>query len=232
MSKRTEAGDVVGKRYGKWTVVCLVERTKPLSCRVLVKCDCGSEKHLNLQVLKNGKSKSCGCFRSEAMRKRSNYHGLQKTALYGVWVNMKTRCYNKKNAKYPCYGGRGITVCDEWKHNFMEFRKFAIKNGWNDSLQIDREDNDKCYTPENCRFVTREVNINNQQVLRKSNTSGYRGVKRNKSSWVASVRISGFPHLCKSGFKTAIEAARYRDSFIINNGIETTLNFPALGENK
>jgi hypothetical protein len=120
-------------------------------------------------------------------------------------------------------------VCAEWKNDFMEFRKFALENGWNESLQIDREDNDKGYCPDNCRFVTREVNINNQQLLRKSNTSGYRGVKRNKYSWVASVRIGGFPRLCKTGFKTAIDAAKYRDSFITNHGIETPLNFPHPG---
>lgn len=225
MKEKIEYSDVIGNRYGRWTVISLVERTNPSLCRVLVKCDCGVKKHLNLAVLRNGKSRSCGCLKAELIRNRSNCHGLKRTALYGVWINMKTRCYNNKNEKYPCYGGRGITVCDEWKHDFMEFRRFAIENGWDDSLQIDRKDNDKGYSPDNCRFVTRDVNINNQQVLRKSNTSGYRGVKRNKYSWVATVRISGFPHLCKAGFKTAVDAAKFRDSFVIKNGIDTVLNF-------
>lgn len=226
MPKKIDQEDVVGKRYGRWTVISLSERTNPIRCRVLVKCECGVEKSINLSVLKNGKSRSCGCLKADSIRQRSNYHGLKNTPLYSVWVNMKTRCYNKKNEKFACYGGRGITVCNEWKHDFMEFRKFAIENGWNETLQIDRKNNDKGYSPKNCRFVTREININNQQVLRKSNTSGYRGVKRNKYSWVASVRINGFPHLCKAGFKTAMDAAKYRDTFIVNNGIATTLNFP------
>lgn len=226
MPKKIDESLLIGKKYGRWMIVKEIDRTNKALRRFLVRCECGKEKGVNFPVLVNGKSRSCGCWKTESIRQRDNYHGLKKTLLYGVWINMKTRCYNKKNIKYTCYGGRGITVCSEWKNDFLAFRKFALKNGWNDSLQIDRKDNDKSYSPDNCRFVTREININNQQLLRKSNTSGYRGVKRNKSSWVASVRIGSTPHLCKAGFKTAIEAAKFRDSFIREHGIKTPLNFP------
>ena len=102
-------------------------------------------------------------------------HGLKHHKLYRLWKNIKSRCYNPNFAKYEDYGGRGIRVSIKWKDNFVRFYNWAMANGWEEGLEIDREDNDGNYHPDNCRFVTHQVNCNNRRI-RKDNTSGYRGV--------------------------------------------------------
>jgi len=87
---------------------------------------------------------------------------MHETRLYKCWQNMKTRCYNKKNKGYPNYGARGIKVCDEWQQ-FVPFYKWAIANGYDDDLELDRIDNDGSYTPDNCRFVTHTENNRNRR---------------------------------------------------------------------
>jgi len=81
-------------------------------------------------------------------------HGGWGTRLYTVWVDMKQRCFNQNNKKYPRYGARGITVCDEWL-DFAVFRDFALSHGYDDTLTIDRIDNDDSYKPTNCQFLSR-----------------------------------------------------------------------------
>lgn len=88
-------------------------------------------------------------------------HGLTKHPLFGIWMEMKKRCYNKNYKQFYDYGGRGIKICDEWLNDFQTFYNFCLKNGWKYGLQIDRKDNDKNYTPDNCRFVTHADNVRN-----------------------------------------------------------------------
>lgn len=88
-------------------------------------------------------------------------HGMGETKIYRVWSSMKTRCYNKNTHYYHQYGARGIVVCNEWKKDFLEFFNWAVKNGYEEGLQIDRVDNDKDYMPNNCRFVTCQINSQN-----------------------------------------------------------------------
>lgn len=90
-------------------------------------------------------------------------HGCAKTRLYNIWAKMKSRCLNEKDARYHDYGGRGITVCDEWINSFVSFRSWAMSHGYDDKLQIDRIDNDGGYCPENCRWVTPYENVHNQR---------------------------------------------------------------------
>lgn len=86
--------------------------------------------------------------------------------LYGVWTNMKTRCYNPKGTYYKDYGGRGIVLCDEWKTDYAAFRAWAIKNGYKHGLTVDRVDNDRGYSPSNCRFVTQAEQAKNRRNTR------------------------------------------------------------------
>ena len=88
-------------------------------------------------------------------------HGMYKTRIYDIWRNMKQRCYSNSYVRFYRYGGRGITVCDEWLNNPKAFMSWAISNGYTDELQIDRIDNDRGYHPSNCRFVSPATNSRN-----------------------------------------------------------------------
>ena len=90
-------------------------------------------------------------------------HNLSKHPLYRIWGDMKRRCYNKQCKSYKDYGLRGITVCNQWKEDFLKFYNWAIQNGYRKGLQIDRKNNNKGYEPENCRFTTSIENNNNRR---------------------------------------------------------------------
>jgi len=123
---------------------------------------------------------------------KKEQHGYRKHYLYDLWANIKTRCYNKNRLRYKDWGGRGITMCDEWKNSARAFIEWALDNGWKKGLEIDRINNDGNYCPENCRFVTHIKNIHNNRLLYRHNKSGYRGVyyhNRDKK-WIAQISIN------------------------------------------
>ena len=88
-------------------------------------------------------------------------HGLRDTRLFSIWSNMKTRCYNKNVRSYKNYGGKGITICDEWLENFEKFYKWSMSNGYSDELSIDRINPNGNYEPTNCRWVNSKIQANN-----------------------------------------------------------------------
>jgi hypothetical protein len=142
-------------------------------------------------------------------------HGYRNHFLYGVWGNMRTRCYSENNKGYRNYGDRGITICDEWM-NPKVFIEWCLNNGWKSGLQIDRRDNDGNYCPENCRFVTQIENNHNQRLLTVRNTSGYRGVSKRNKKWEARISIDNKnKHL--GYFNTAKEAAMAYDRAVPDN---------------
>ena len=90
-------------------------------------------------------------------------HGMSYSRMYRIWLGMKTRCYNEKDKSYKRYGGRGIKMCDEWKHDFKAFCGWSMENGYADNLSIDRKDVNGNYEPANCRWTTQKEQANNRQ---------------------------------------------------------------------
>jgi hypothetical protein len=105
--------------------------------------------------------------RSDNWPRTNLTHGLSKTRLYRTWLAIKRRCYYKKGIDYKYYGGRGITVCDEWINSFETFKEWALNNGYEDTLSIDRKLVNENYSPSNCRWVSHKVQMNNFRRNRK-----------------------------------------------------------------
>lgn len=183
--------DLTGQRFGRLVVI---EEAPKLQGnrkrRWLCQCDCGKNIVVFHGNLRSGNTKSCGCTRGKKQiihGKTRRKKGERKPRLYSIWDNMKQRCYNPNHTGYHLYGGRGITVCDEWKNDFQAFYDWAMANGYEDNLQIDRIDNDGNYEPRNCRWVTPIENSNN----RRNNTMiEYKGYVRTISEWA---KITGIP---------------------------------------
>jgi hypothetical protein len=93
----------------------------------------------------------------------ANTHGLSHTRIHRKWRGMKDRCFNSNHDRYHCYGGRGITVCTEWKNDFMSFYTWAMSNGYEDELSIDRVDVNGPYSPENCSWSSPSMQSRNKQ---------------------------------------------------------------------
>ena len=162
MPKR--ANITFGEAYGStyWTPLYEAEPyvdSKGNRFRVLhCKCKCGTEKDVLMSNVTQGKSVSCGCHRSEL----NSRHNMCNKRLYHIWENMIQRCTNKNHGSYKGYGGRGITVCDEWR-DFCAFYQWAMSAGYSDDLSIDRIDVDKGYSPDNCRWATTSQQANNKR---------------------------------------------------------------------
>jgi len=197
------------------------ESSKYKSRYGLYKCGlCGNEFRTRVQCINSGGTKSCGCYKKRRVSETHKTHGLKTTRLYGIWRDIKSRVLNLKSKKYNDYGGRGITICDEWKDDFMSFYTWAMSNGYSDELSIDRIDNDGNYCPENCRWTTRVIQTRNQRI-RKTNTSGYKGVtfhKRDKK-FTAYITVNT-KQIALGYFQTAVEGAIAYNNYIIENNLE------------
>lgn len=148
--------EYIGETVGRWTIL---KKDPDNYKNVICTCKCSPdvERMVDFSSIKSGKSKSCGCISIE----RTTKHGLHKHRLYKIFMGMKNRCYNSKNTGYKNYGGRGIQICQEWLDDFINFYTWAIDNGYDDNLTIDRINNDKGYSPDNCRWVNKTVQNNN-----------------------------------------------------------------------
>lgn len=190
----------------------------------IYRCECGSEFKSRTTDIKNGHTKSCGCHNIATIIKRNTTHGLTKHPIFSVWKGMLKRTTNKNEPSYKNYGGRGITVCDEWLNNFKAFYDDMVE-AYQKGLTIDRIDNDKGYSKENCRWTTYKVQMRNTRRIHSTNTSGYRGVSYYKryGNWVSQISVSGKKK--NLGYHTtALDAAIAYDKYVIENGLEHTKN--------
>lgn len=169
--------DMIGMRFGKLVVIERADDEKGLTTWKC-KCDCGNICNVPKKRLLNGYTKSCGCLRNE---NKYIVHGKSKERIHKEWRGILHRCKNPSASHYENYGGRGITVCEEWKgtNGFINFYNWSMENGYSDNLTLDRKDNNKGYSPDNCRWVTHMENCHNRGA-RKDSQTGYPGVQLRK----------------------------------------------------
>jgi len=156
--------DLTGQRFGRLLVL---KRAGSKNKRTtwLCQCDCGNTHIATKDYLRSDTTHSCGCYAKERRQRASRKHGLWGIRLYHIWDNMKRRCQNPDNPGFYLYGERGIRLCSEW-NEFQPFYDWAIANGYDDSLQLDRRNNHKGYSSDNCRWVTSKVNNRNKRSNR------------------------------------------------------------------
>lgn len=151
--------DLKGQRFGRLFVRC---RSPAKAVRVKWEClcDCGKNVNVEGQHLRGGLTTSCGCLQKEITSSMCKTHGLSNTRIYSIWTGMRARCNSALNKTYCYYGGRGISICSEWE-NPEKFYVWAVSHGYDENLEIDRLDNDKGYSPDNCRWVPHSENMQN-----------------------------------------------------------------------
>lgn len=166
--------DLTGKKFGLLTVL---KRSDKKGDHIKWVCQCSCENATIVEVigtnLTRGITKSCGCLRHRG-------HHQRKTRLYCIWMDMKQRCSNPNCKAYQNYGGRGIQVCDKWRSDFMSFRDWAFANGYDETLEIDRINNDDNYSPDNCRWITHQEQQYNKRTNR---LVEYNGVIKPLKKW-------------------------------------------------
>jgi hypothetical protein len=177
--------DITGLRVGSLVVIGR-DMTKERNYW-LVQCDCGNVKSIFRGHLTKGRINNCGCKTVEIRRQNLKTHGESKTRLFGIWLGIHARCYNKYSFAYEWYGKRGIKICDEWLKNYVAFRDWALSNGYQDDLTIDRIDTNGNYEPSNCRWATAKEQANN---TRNNHRITYNGESHTMAEWA---EIKGFP---------------------------------------
>ena len=167
-----------GDKYGRLTAIEFSSMGKNHHQHWLFMCDCGKKKVLQVERVKSGNTKSCGCLIGKKI-----IHGMRKTRIYDSWQHMKSRCLNKNNSKYKDYGGRGITICPEWL-TFENFYKDMGKMPENKTL--DRIKNNEGYCKSNCRWSTNSEQQNN---TRRNHLITYKGKTQTVAQWSRELNI-------------------------------------------
>ena len=204
--------NVIGEVYGR-LIITDDAPYRSKDRRVFVQCSCGNTKDVLLQDLRRGDTKSCGCYLQEVITK----HGDAHARLYKIFNGMHNRCYLPSMDRYSDYGGRGITICELWRNNYLRFRDWALSNGYSEDMTIDRKDNDGSYSPSNCHWVASNIQQRNKRAFI-GGSSKYRGVSLCKQTgkWVAMIKVNG-KQSNLGRYPTELEAAKARDQYIVTN---------------
>ena len=221
--KKDMTPKLIGETWRKYPT----ETSKQKATYGLFECQyCGEEFECITNSVNIGNTKSCGCQRGRWFK-----HGLESHRFYSTWHNMIQRCTNPNHKAYKNYGGRGITVCEEWLDvaTFIAWAESTYPNI--EDATLDRIDNDKGYSPDNCRWADRSTQSINQR-MKSNNTSGYTGVTwhKNRNRWCSAIRSQGV--IINVGtFKDKMEAVQARDNYIIENNLPHKLSTDYKEEN-
>lgn len=182
--------DFSGRKIHRWSVIREVE-SRGHRRYYLCQCDCGTEKVVALPNLQSGKTKSCGCLRKEIAREVNTKHGDKRgrgrySSEYVVWCHMKSRCCNPREKRYKDYGGRGIGVCERWLNSYENFLEDMGRKPF-PSAKIERIDNDKGYSPDNCRWAS---NAEQSRNRRSNVVIEYQGREMVLSDWAKELGIA------------------------------------------
>lgn len=204
--------DITGNKYGRLTVI--KENGKcGKNIKWLCKCDCGKEISVISYNLKNGHTRSCGCFQKESKSKSHSTHKCSNSRLYRIWRHIKSRCLNKNVSCYKNYGGRGIKICSDWEYSFESFRDWALSNGYKEELSIDRINVNGNYEPSNCRWANAKLQANNKT---NNHIIKYKGERKTLSEWSSIIginsltifkRIYDYGWTIKRAFETPVRKA-------------------------
>ncbi len=159
----------IGDRFGRLVVIRASQKDQGGRPCWFCQCDCGSFVIVRDNNLKTQHTKSCSCLKIDMVTKHgeSAWHkNINRSRLYTIWIGIKNRCYSRNVKGYRRYGARGISMCREWKDNYLAFKKWAISNGHKNHLTIDRIDNDGNYEPSNCQWITRSENSKKGSLIR------------------------------------------------------------------
>ena len=190
-------------RFGRWTVLSYEPG------RTVCRCECGTERTFShTAYLRDGQSKSCGCLSRERTAALNRTHGRTHSREYSAWCNAKTRCYNPRSEKFPAYGGRGITMCPEWRESFAQF--LADIGPAPPSTFLDRIDVDGHYEPTNCRWAPLRVHAHNKRVPPKLFSYQGEGLTVPEIAARAGVQSVALQHRVQRGESVAFALAAIR----------------------
>lgn len=214
--------DLIGQQYGR-LVVQSEEPSVNYRRFFLCECSCGNTTKVSMSHLRTGHTQSCGCLFIENPPRLVHGYNRKNSQhpLYHIWAQMLGRCNSPTNSSYFKYGAKGIKVCKEW-HNPKVFIDWAMFNGYQKGLTLDRVNVYRDYNPNNCRWVSTQIQAINKR-LSKLNVSGFSGVSLKKGRWLARITVDGVRiHL--GYFSSALDANAARIDYIKSNNLTEHLN--------
>lgn len=213
--------DLKGKKFGRLTTIEECGKDDRKQILWLCECECGNKIKTTAYRLNKGKTRSCGCLMSDINKKQAKIlgennktHGLSNSRIYKTYRGIKDRCLNHNDMHYSDYGGRGVYICEEWlgDNGFVEFYSWAMCNGYDDSLTIDRIDVNGNYDPSNCRWVNLKTQANNK---RRNRFIEYNGEIKTLAQWsdhfgINRVTLAARMDRCGMSFEEVISEKSYK----------------------